>query len=305
MLVIVLLMLLSTARGSGEHLLVKWGVPDPSPEQVATATRYLRYRRLLYAAGLLLGPLALVGAGRLFRTHQDLRHGWGLLASVVAALLVAEVVAAIRPVRATTRAARLSVRRWRDLVPVSAVFMHLLLLVLAAFDAVVALVTHSWAVRTDAVARPAGATIAVPDPADSWFVLAGALLGGLAVYGVVLLAARRRADADDEIDPVLRTRTARVAVGVGIGLALGLLNVSNTAVQNLHALGMTQPGLPTEPQLVHLAHLTDGFGMLFVVVIALAEWWAVVAPPRQRRPKPRAATRGWDERNERVVGMNG
>jgi hypothetical protein len=303
-LVIVLLLLLWTARGSGEHLLVKWGVLIPSSAQVATATRYLRYRRLLYAAGLVLGPLALVGAGRLFGIHQDLRHGWGLLASVVAALLVAEVVAALRPVRGTSRAALLSRRRWRDLVPVSAVCVHLLILTLAVLQAVAALAARSWAVGADAEARAMGATIAVPDPADSWFVLAGALLGGVAVYGVVLLAARRRADADDEIDPVLRTRTARVAVGVGIGLALGLLNGSNSAIANLHALGFAFAG-GDAPRLVQLAHRLDGPGMLIVVVVGLAEWWAVSAPPRRQISVAGVPASSPEERKEPVVGMNG
>jgi hypothetical protein len=281
------------ARRTGERFLVRWGVSRPTREQAAAAARYLRHRRLLYPICWVFGPALVLVVAALASptTGTEVQRAWGLLTSVLAALLLAELVAALRPARGTTRSALLSQRHWRELVPWWAVAAHLAILGLAATQAAAALTAQSWAAEVIARLPPDQPR---PRPsvgvADSWFVLVAAVLGVLAAYGVVLLAVRRRAEADPETDAILRTRSARVAVGVGIGLALGLLNQSNMRVADLKSLEFDRvPGTPPAPALLSIARHVDGWGMLLAVALGLAAWYAVAHPPV--RPATPAAAR--------------
>ncbi|HVQ93843.1 MAG TPA: hypothetical protein VMU51_22585 [Mycobacteriales bacterium] len=292
---------------TGERFLVRWGVPRPTGEQIDAANRYLRRRRLLYPVCWLGGPALMLLVADLVGPADGLngRRLWGLLASVLAALLLAELLATLRPARGTVRSALLVRRRLRDLVPWWAVSAHLLLIGLVTAQAGAAIAAHSWAaavVAADAAAaaptagdQPAGGYLdagyvrTALDVSGSWLVLADVALGLLAVYGVVLLAVRRRAEADPQVDPVLRTRSARVAVGVGIGLALGLVNQTNSQISALHNLasGALNPvDLPAEPGWLALAARLDGYGMVAALAIGLIAWRMVVAPPP--RPVPAA-----------------
>jgi hypothetical protein len=270
------------ARHTGERFLVRWGVSRPSREQAAAAARYLRHRRLLYPVCWVFGPALVIVVAELASPSAgtQAQRAWGLLTSVLAALLLAELVATLRPASGTVRSALLSRRHWRELAPWWAVATHLAILGVAASQAVAVLSARSWAV---AAARQLPAGQAAPPAlgvADSWFVLVAAVLGVLAVYGVVLLAVRRRAEADPETDAILRTRSARVAVGVGIGLALGLLNQSNARVAQLTAIGDGgAPGSSHPPALLWLARHVDGLGMVLAVTLGVAVWYAVTRPP--------------------------
>jgi hypothetical protein len=189
------------------------------------------------------------------------------------------------------------------------VAVHLFLVGLAVAQAAAALVAHGWAADALAHARVSddpdpdgpggtgqpgdlpvltvGARTAhdLLDLSGTWLVLAGAALGLAAVYGVVLLAVLRPAAADPEVDAVLRTRSARVAVGVGIGLAIGLVSQANSRVMDLHSIAVAGPTVAgPPPALLDLAVRVDGWGMVFVVGLALGAWLDVVSPPR--RPVP-------------------
>ena len=298
---------------TGQRLLIRWGIPEPTREQAQSAARYLRRRRILYPVFWILAPAwAVLVAARLGWQLDSSRY-WGLLAAVLAAMLLAELVAALSPPRGTTRTAVLSRRRWRDLAPWWAVAAHLILVGLAVGQAAAVLATHGWAadavahalVRDDSGAGPeaGGGPGDLPvltitartardalDLSGTWLALAGAALGLVAVYGVVLLAVRRPAAADPEVDAVLRTRSARVAVGVGVGLALGLVNQTNAQVATLHSIavdGRTVVSPP--PGWLDLAARVDGFGMLTALVLGLAVWRLVASPPP--RPVPAVPAR--------------
>jgi hypothetical protein len=277
------LMVVVPDRRAGERFLARWGIGRPTAEQIAVGTGYLRQRRLLYLICYLAGPVLAYAIAGLLRPAEGVerRQWWGLLASVLAALLLAELVAALRPARGTTRSAALSRRRWADLVPRWAVAVHLALVGLATAQAVAAIAAHGWS-RAVVAAGGSGldpaAARRLSDTAGSWLILVEAAFGLVGVYGVVVLAVRRRAEADPAVDSVLRTRSARVAVGVGIGLALGLINQTNSRVVDLRALALPDAGLQPAPGWLELAARLDGIGMILVLVLGLASWRIVAAP---------------------------
>jgi hypothetical protein len=290
-------------RRTGERFLLRWGVARPTRAQADAAARYLRHRRMLYPICWAFGPALVLlvaewtGAG----TTTEARRAFGLLASVLAALLIAEIVAILRPARGATRSAVLSRRRWYDLVPWWAVAVYGALLASAVLLAVAGVVGQPWAeAGVRAATGPATGLTSeerltlAPDLASAassatgaWLSLLGAVLGLAAVGAVVWLAARRRAVSDPDVDRVLRVRTARIAVGVGIGLALGLVDRGNQYVNALHQLGTSVlldtrgQGVPAEPAMLSIASHVDGWGMLALVVVALGTWLAVVTPPRE------------------------
>jgi hypothetical protein len=179
----------------------------------------------------------------------------------------------------------LSRRRWRDLVPWWAVAVHVSILGVAALQAVAVLAAHPRQLPTPPRGVTTASWVLIEDvgpasTATSWYVLGAAAAGILAVYGVVLLAVRRRAAADPEVDAILRTRSARVAVGVGIWLALGLLIRSNGNVVGIASLGDQRWWLD-------LARAMDGWGMLAALAVGLVAWRFVVEPPeRATDPAP-------------------
>jgi len=276
--------------GLGHRMLVRWGLADPTEPQVRTATGYLRRRRLLYVVCWLLLPAVAVATADVLHHRFAAQRYWGVLASILAAMLLAELVAALRRPRTAVRTAVLSRRLWSDLVPWWAAAAYLGLLGLVAFQAVAVVAARSWAAAAVAVQPPGRSAGAVLAGDHGWLALASAGAGLAAVLGVVLLAVRRPAVPDPEVDAVLRTRTARVTVGVGIGLALGLLNQTNSQVYELRVLwpGSGVPNVPPPPALLDLAGRVDGFGMLAAFVLGLIAW-REVASPAPRRPAPAAA----------------
>jgi hypothetical protein len=102
---VVLVMLVWPTAAAARRLLRRWRVTEPRPEQVAEVLSYLRRRRFWY-------PWLLLALG-LFSQAPDFEL---LLASVLAALLIAELLA-LRPTRTRLRTATLVPRAPLDLVP--------------------------------------------------------------------------------------------------------------------------------------------------------------------------------------------
>src|ERR1041384_604202 len=100
----ILLLVLWPTTAGGRRVLKRWGVGEADDEQAKLAVKYLRDRRLLYPPLFLLSPLLLPSE-------------WGpdIVAAGIAALLVAEAIAALRPARGP-RAAGLTPRTWGGLV---------------------------------------------------------------------------------------------------------------------------------------------------------------------------------------------
>ena len=200
----VLLLVLWPTEYSGKRLLQTWGIPQPAPEQISEAVRYLRQRRFLYVALFLVFPSLVSGL-----------PGIGIFVPLLVAMLVAEGIATLRPVSGV-RSASLDRRSWRDLVP-------------------------RWAVRTMAVT--AVVTAGLAGVASAWLALAyvGGCL--LLVGGLVALAVRRPSVSDEAVDAALRTRTARVAVGIGFGWLASAFTEANQRLQFL-AFGGPAPSRP-------------------------------------------------------------
>lgn len=181
----VLLLVLWPTEHSGRRLLRAWGIPEPAPEQIREAVRYLRQRRFLYVILFLLFP-SLAG---LVDRNSDRLAGIAILVPLLVAMLVAEAIATLRPVSGV-RTASLDRRGWPDLVP-------------------------RWAVRIMVGLAVVTAVLAVVGTA--WLALGYVVACLLFVSGLVALAVRRPSVSDEAVDAALRTRTARVAVGIGFG----------------------------------------------------------------------------------------
>ncbi|MFF0145600.1 hypothetical protein ATK36_1790 [Amycolatopsis sulphurea] len=183
---LVILIVLWPGDRQGVRLLTKWGVPEPSPDQVSVAVRYLRRRRFWY-------PWLFIGIP-LIPQLKSLPIMGGAGAVVIVALLgglIAEVVAQ-RPARQARREAVLTTRRVLDFAPL----WTFIVAGLAELGAVVRLAISG-----------------------QWAALGLVLVAAAVAWGMVLLAVRRPATGDAEVDMVLRTRSARVAVGLTTGTA--------------------------------------------------------------------------------------
>lgn len=247
---VLLLGLWPTPR-SGLRLLRTWGIPHPRQDQVAEAVRYLRQRRILYVVGFLVIP-PLVG----LVIGED--ASVGLFLPLLAAMLVAETVATLRPAGGV-RVARLDRRGWRDLVPRWAVLVMAVMTLLTAGLAGYGLTQERG---TGTVDQTSGAALA--------YVAVCLAMVGLLVH----LAVRRPSLPDEAVDVALRRRTARVAVGIGFGWLGTVLTVAS---QRVHELWVTGPDHPA-PSL-----FDDVMGMSGLVASTVAiGCWCVVAMPSRR-----------------------
>ncbi|MBB5954408.1 hypothetical protein FHS29_000978 [Saccharothrix tamanrassetensis] len=271
------LLVLWPTRSVAARFLRRWGVEDPTEEQGSHALRYLRDRRLLYLLVFLLAaPVATAVAGLLDLPTPETSGFRDLLAPGIVALLIGEVIAALRPVRGL-RVAALSRRRWRDLVPRWAMSLFSALTALAVLFASAALSAQPWALTTVSaerftdhfraeIARPVGVV-----------VLVGAALGLMAVLGVVRLAVRRGSVADPEVDAVLRMRSARVAVGIGMAWMAWMVTIANGRLSSLYSLSNPSG---SGPGWMGVVPVIDSGG-LFVLLAAVVGWIWVANPPRR------------------------
>jgi hypothetical protein len=294
-LALALLIGLWPTEQSGRRFLTRWGIAFPTGEQGLAAAGYLRSRRLLYLLLFATTPPAVAALFRVLGQSDSASGTFRLLTPLVVALLVAEVVAALRQVRGP-RVAVLAPRSWRDLVPVWALALLFGLAVLALGLGGLGLAAQPWADRYAAVLPrgevpqpPTDFTVHVPDSyrteithSTSWIALAGTLLCLAAVLGLVRLAVRRHAVADPQVDTILRARTARVAVGIGMGWLASMTMVAVNRLGFVRSLTVAPvPGRPEPPGWLDTAYsLTRFLGLVLILVVA-AGWIWVANPPRR------------------------
>jgi hypothetical protein len=189
---LLILVLLWPGHRQGVRLLRRWGVAEPTEQDVADAVRYLRRRRLWYPWLFLVLPAA--------TTSGDTT--WGVVGTVLVGGLLAEILAQ-RPSRGPRRSASLAQRTILDFVP-------------------------RWALIVFGIATVAA--VARLATLGQWLVLAAALVATGLAWLIVLLAVRRPSIGRPEVDLALRTRSARVAVGLGIAAPASLAGeVTNLA----------------------------------------------------------------------------
>jgi hypothetical protein len=197
---LLLLTILWPTRRSGVRLLSRWGVGDPTDAEQAQALTNLRRRRFWY-------PWLFLGLGFLIDTIHllpgDQNDTWSIPAVLLIGALLAELFAQ-RPSAGPVRVAIPVRRGLTDVVPGWALLLH----ALAALGAVAllgsALAGMGWAQRW----------YPTWSPRTLWIALGAAVASVLVVWVIVGLALRRPAVAEVRIDPLLRTRSARVPVGL-------------------------------------------------------------------------------------------
>jgi hypothetical protein len=287
----VMLLVLWPTRQSGTRLLRNWGVPEPIEGQVAEAVRYLWQRRLLMVVLFVVMPTL---ADLVMPAAAD-GTAIGVFVPLLAAMLIAELIATLRPVSGV-RFASLDARRWQDLVPRWGVVAFAVPAVLAVALSGLALAGQTWADAYAAALPPnddqwwVSADYRAEMTNDTgWFTLGGAALCLVVVAVLVHLAVRRPAVPDAAVDVALRTRTARVAVAVGIGWLGVVANAAAQRVAFLTDMNMSngQP-LPERP-----GWLTPGLGdvmhgvALIVLAMAIGCWMWLALPSRRALARTR------------------
>jgi hypothetical protein len=233
-LALLLVVLWPTAR-SGPRLLRNWGVAEATPEQGRLARLYLLERRVLYVVFLVLAaPLDLLSSRAYFSFV-----GWLLFA-----LLAAEAIAMLRPVRGQVRVATLARRRIGDVLPRWMVAVHLVMVVAA--------------VAVMAVVGVAG------NVSEAWVAVAEVVASAAAVYAAAWCAVARPARSDADLDRALRLRSARVPIGLGTMFAATVLGAA------LSILGDWQHSW----DLGAVALLVQGIGLvLWGVMVSASAFW--------------------------------
>ncbi|MFC0433905.1 hypothetical protein [Kutzneria buriramensis] len=235
---LLLVVLWPTAR-SGPRLLRNWGVAQATQEQGRLARLYLLERRVLYVVFLVLAvPLDLLTSlysGRAYFSYV----GWLLFA-----LLAAEAIAVLRPVRGQVRVATLARRRVGDVLPRWMMAAHLVMVVAAA-----------------AVMTVVGVEGNLP---DAWVAVAEVVASAAAVYAAAWCAVARPARSDAELDRALRLRSARVPIGLGTMFAATVLGAA------LSILGDWQHSA----DLGVIALFVQGIGLvLWGVMVSVSAFW--------------------------------
>ena len=194
---LLILFLLWPGNRQGVRLLRRWGIAEPTEQDVADAVRYLRRRRFWYPWLFLFIPtIAATG----FTVNGGGNTAWGFVGTVLFGSLLAEILAQ-RPSRGAQRSALLAQRGILDFVPRWALIVF-------------GIATVAAVLRLAMLGQP--------------LVLAAALVVTGLAWLIVLLAVRRPSVGRPEVDLALRTRSARVAVGLGIAAPASLAGeVSN------------------------------------------------------------------------------
>jgi hypothetical protein len=212
---LVILFLLWPGDRQGVRLLRRWGITEPTGQDVADAVRYLRRRRLWYPWLFLVLPLA----GTADTT-------WDVVGTALFGGLLAEILAQ-RPSREPRRSASLVQRGILDFAP-------------------------RWTLIVFGIAT--AVTVVRLAVTGQWVVLVAALVTTGLAWLIVLLAVRRPSIGRPEIDIALRTRSARVAVGLGIAapasLAGEVTNLPAALILVLSAaafIAIAQPDRPRQP----------------------------------------------------------
>jgi hypothetical protein len=287
----ILLLILWPTRHSGKRLLQNWGLAEPTEPQAAEAVRYLRQRRILYVLLFIVLPSLTALA---MPPGADDRPPGNILVPLLAAMLIAELIATLRPVSGV-RVASLNRRSWRDLVPTWAVVALAVLTGWALLLVGLGLAAQPWARRYAAEIPPDGKVSgdgwsAEFDPAmrtqllhpDGWFTLGGIVACLAIVAALVFLAVRRPATTDDAVDRALRIRSARVAVAIGFLWLAGLVNDAQSRLTFLEGTGHGADRLPQPPgwltENLHQTVEIVGFATLIGAVVC---WMFLALPGRK------------------------
>jgi hypothetical protein len=219
----------------GRQILARWRVPHATLEQGRLVADYLKARRNLYPYVMLA---VLVGGGvlGLFVAFPSANWLGYLLATVLATLLLTDLLASRRKRTERTRAASLEPRRVRDLVPVYglAVLGAQLVVGVAALGASIAIQpwadeANAWRERHRAELETTANVDVSPavEPTDLAPTVASflALLFAVVAALALLRLARDRGPLtpDPEVDTALRLRSARIGVASAAFMAGGLL----------------------------------------------------------------------------------
>ncbi|PRY45794.1 hypothetical protein [Umezawaea tangerina] len=194
---VMLLIALWPTDKTAAKVLRRWRVADPTAAQVAESKVYLKRRRLLY-------PWLFVGTSYVSsRVEPEPDFFLAILVTVLAGMLLAELIAALRPSKGRRREAVLAPRRALDLVPV-------------------------WGVALFGVSVVAVLVVLLTTRPLPWVGLAVLAVGVLAALGGVRLAVTRPTSGDEAVDSAFRVRSARVALGLGVALT-GLVTSYSSA----------------------------------------------------------------------------
>jgi hypothetical protein len=282
-----LLLLLWPTRYSGKRLLQRWGIAEPTAPQSAEAVRYLRQRRILYVVLFVIVPPV---ASLVWPPVDNNETPGNILVPLLAAMLIAELIATLRPVSGV-RVASLDRRGWRDLVPMWAIVVTAALAAWAVTLVVLGLAAQPWAERYAATLTPLSESdqgAGVIDPRaelvhpTGWLTLGGVAIC-LAVLGtLVFLAVRRPSVSDAEVDRALRTRTARVAIGIGFVWLAGLINDAQQRLVFLQGESPDTGRMPAPP-----AWLTEGLHQAveivgFATLVGAILCWIWLAMPSRK-----------------------
>ena len=281
---VVFLLVLWPTRHSGVRVLKNWGVGSPTEEQAREAVRYLRHRRILYVVLIIVLPPA---AGLVLPDGDNAPAN--LFIPLLVAMLVAELVATLRPVSGV-RVASLDPRTWRDLLPRWATAVAAGLTVFAVAMAGLGLAAQPWAQRyvdalppnDDDLFIDPGYRAEMAGRGVSWLTLGSVALCLAVVATLVHLAVRRPSSADGVVDAALRTRTARVAVAIGFGWLGALVNDAQQRLSFLGNMGQGLPATPPRPGWL-TQNLVDVTSIVALVTLVLAiVCWMWLAMPSRR-----------------------
>jgi hypothetical protein len=287
----VLLLILWPTRHSGKRLLQNWGLDEPTGPQAAEAVRYLRQRRILYV--LLFVVLPSVTA-LVWPPGADDRPPGNILVPLLAAMLIAELIATLRPVSGV-RVASLDRRSWRDLLPAWAIVATAILTAWALVLVGLGLAAQPWA-RRYAAALPADGKLSGDDWSmevdpdvrtqllhpDGWLTLGGIAACLAVITALVFLAVRRPANSDAAVDRALRIRSARVAVAIGFLWLAGLVNDAQNRLVLLEGTGRGAYRLPQPPGwLTENLHQTVEIVGIVTLVGAIICWMFLALPGRK------------------------
>ncbi|HEX3812862.1 MAG TPA: hypothetical protein VHX59_08475 [Mycobacteriales bacterium] len=173
------------------RVLRRWGIDQPSEEDVVEAVRYLKRRAVCYPWLFFLVPLLARAFGL---TSVERSVGWTVAWTLLLGGLLGELFA-LRRAPARQRQAMLARRRVIDLVPV----WGLVVLTLAISVGIVRMAI-----------------------APEWGELGIVVVCAVVVIVVIALAVIRPAAGDPVVDQALRVRSARVAAGLAIAVPAAL-----------------------------------------------------------------------------------
>lgn len=292
---------LRSTPAQGQNVLQRWGIAKPTEDQGMIAADYLLQRRKIfpYMAIVVFG-LATLGEW-LFSPSEGVRWDGVLLFSVVASLLVAELIATLRRPTEEKRAATLTPRRFTDIVPrFGLVLLGIQALLIAGFGAATvaampfAEARNAWRQRhLDELQKLGGgdAYLADTNLGPIWFALLAFTLCVVAALCVVRLCQLRGPLTTDlAVDAALRIRSGRVALGTAVLLGSGFIaavdatwwDMVNAATNAAELTGSLAADLPPVPGWILPLHGWMQYSTI-AGILCLFGWMILISPWRTQR----------------------